>query len=163
MPAVLFSLSGEARVGVRRKRVVGGRPHSVKVRFTDEELGTVSAMAAQAGVSVPDLLVTSVLGLSGPDVRAVVEEMAAVRRYLEVCAAGLAAGAEVGLVGMVEDAVVRLRGILDEVEMLLPRSVAVSGPGAASGDDVLGGGVVVVTESGGDDGGGSLEDELPER
>ncbi|MCD0452568.1 hypothetical protein LO762_25785 [Actinocorallia sp. API 0066] len=97
------------------------------LRFSDEEFAAISAAAAREGLSAPNLLATVALevaaaeALSGVDRRAVVEELAAVRRYLEVCAAGLAGGGESRVAAMVEEAVVRLAGVLDEVEALLAR------------------------------------------
>ena len=155
-------------MAIRRRRTVGGRKNAVGLRFSDEEFAAISAAAGRAGLSVPNLVATVALeaaadGLSGLDRRVVMEEMAAVRRYLEVCAAGLnGGGADVEV--MVRKAVARLNDVLDDSGPLLDRSAAagVAGPGASGGDGVLGGGVVVVAEGGGDDRGGGLEDELLE-
>ncbi|NEW42515.1 plasmid mobilization protein [Nocardia cyriacigeorgica] len=56
--------STERRARARRERqanVVGGRPHTVKVKLTDAEQEALKARAAEVGVSVPRLLVESTL------------------------------------------------------------------------------------------------------
>jgi hypothetical protein len=68
----------------RRHRVEGGRPHAVKIRFTDAEFEAVSARAANAGVSVQRNLADRAFA-RGPAVRApaaLIAELAALRRLV---------------------------------------------------------------------------------
>ena len=72
-----------ANGAARRHRVEGGRPHAVKIRFTDAEYEAVAAHAADAGVSVQRYLTDRAFtGRSSP-VRApaaLVAELSGLRR-----------------------------------------------------------------------------------
>jgi hypothetical protein len=50
-----------SRGAARRHRVEGGRPHAVKVRFTDDEYAALSARAAASRVSIQRFLVEGAL------------------------------------------------------------------------------------------------------
>jgi hypothetical protein len=50
-----------ARGAARRRRVEGGRPRAVKIRFTDAEYEAVAARAADSRVSIQRLLVAGAL------------------------------------------------------------------------------------------------------
>jgi hypothetical protein len=50
-----------SRGAARRHRVEGGRPHAVKVRFTDDEYAALAGRAAAARVSIQRFLVDAAL------------------------------------------------------------------------------------------------------
>lgn len=57
--------SADRRARARRERqsnVAGGRPHTVKVKLSDEEQATLQDRAEAAGMTVPRLLVETTLG-----------------------------------------------------------------------------------------------------
>lgn len=68
----------------RRHRVEGGRPHAVKVRFTDDEFAAVAERAADAQVSVQRFLVEGALAPRRQVVvpAALTAELSGVRRLL---------------------------------------------------------------------------------
>ncbi|MGC4959764.1 plasmid mobilization protein [Actinomadura citrea] len=94
----------------RRRRVRGGRRHKHSVRFTDAEQALVTAAAAAAGLTVPNLIaetmVASLTGRAGQqmpvaDRRALAHELAAVRSLLTAIGGNvnqLAAKAHAGIV-----------------------------------------------------------------
>jgi hypothetical protein len=62
--------SANRRAGARRERqanVAGGREHSTLVRMSAEEKTALKQRAAEAGVSVPRLMVESALSASSPE------------------------------------------------------------------------------------------------
>lgn len=77
--------SGRAGVGVRRRRVVGGRSRRFEVRVTVEEEARLVALAGRYGMSVPRLLFTAAVGGGGEAAAArrdAVAELFAVGRVL---------------------------------------------------------------------------------
>lgn len=78
------------RSRARRRRTPGGRPHYVTVRLSEEEFETVSARAADAGLSAGAFLAGAadsrtglgVSGMSAAERRGWATELMAVRRLL---------------------------------------------------------------------------------
>lgn len=78
--------------GGRRTRLEGGRNRAVLVRVSDEEHERLAALAGDAGVSVPRLLVEAALGAGGPtpaERRAQFAALLAARRQLAGMATNL--------------------------------------------------------------------------
>jgi hypothetical protein len=105
--------------GQRRRRVAGGRPARVVVRFTVEELAAVSGRAVAAGLTVPSDLAWAGLrpeGVEAADAKSALTNLVGVRRVLAGVASNLnqltrkahATGELDPAVPAVLDAVVRL-------------------------------------------------------
>ena len=71
--------------GQRRRRVEGGRPARVVVRFTHEEMAAVAARAVAAGLTVPSYLALAGLrpdGLEAADAKSALTNLVGTRRVL---------------------------------------------------------------------------------
>lgn len=78
--------------GVRRRRVPGGRPIAVQVKFTADEYAAVVLRAAAAQLSVPSYLALTALrpeGAGAADARSALTGLDGVRRVLAGVASNL--------------------------------------------------------------------------
>lgn len=85
VPAGAGESAAGAAAGTRRRRVDGGRRRQINIRVTDVEFEQLEVRARAAGVSVPRLLVESVLardGVTPPERRALYASFLAARRTL---------------------------------------------------------------------------------
>lgn len=73
----------------RQENVDGGRPREVRVKLTEAEYAELLRRAEAERVTIARLLVETVLGSSSQSVRAMVFELMAVRRLVQVMADSL--------------------------------------------------------------------------
>lgn len=110
-------------VALRRRRVEGGRPIKVEVKFTEAEFEAVSLRAAAARLTVPSFLAVTALrpaGVGEGDARSAVTNLVAVRRVLAGVATNLnQIAARVNGSGQVDAA---LPAVLDAVDRMTERT-----------------------------------------
>ena len=109
----------------RRHRVEGGRPHAVKIRFTDTEYEAVTARAASAGVSVQRYLTDRAFARRSPGhaPAALIAELAGLRRLIRSLSNNINQIARWLNSGGRPDA--RITGALDAVQRAMTRLDAV--------------------------------------
>jgi hypothetical protein len=109
----------------RRHRVEGGRPHAVKIRFTDTEYEAVTARAASAGVSVQRYLTDRAFARRPPGhaPAALIAELAGLRRLIRSLSNNINQIARWLNSGGRPDA--RITGALDAVQRAMTRLDAV--------------------------------------
>jgi hypothetical protein len=109
----------------RRHRVEGGRPHAVKIRFTDTEYEAVMARAASAGVSVQRYLTDRAFAKRSPGhaPAALIAELSALHRLIRSLSSNINQIARWLNSGGRPDA--RITGALNSVQRAMTRLDAV--------------------------------------